>query len=66
MQTSRRCLDGVRRGKKPDSTRRRLAVSGTIPDEIPVTTAVPCCFAFNLLIACLLACLLWSINPGDI
>src|ERR1700722_2760439 len=65
MQTSRKCLDGVRRAKKPDST-RRLAVSEAIPDEMPVTTAVPCCFAFNLLIAYLLACLLWSIDPGDI
>ncbi len=50
-----------RRAKKPDST-RRLAVSEAIPDEMPVTTAVPCCFAFNLVIAGLL----WSIDPGDI
>jgi hypothetical protein len=61
MQTSRKCLDGVRRAKKPDST-RRLAVSEAIPDEMPGTTAVPCCFAFTLLIACLH----WSIDLGDI
>jgi hypothetical protein len=59
MQASRKCLDEVRRANKPDST-GRVAVPEAIPGEKPVTTAVPCCFAFNLLIACLLG----SIDPG--
>jgi hypothetical protein len=48
---SRGCLK-IRRAKEPDST-TRFAVTQLIPDETPVTTTVPCCFACDLLIACL-------------
>src|SRR6266403_323239 len=46
-----RCLNGIRRAKKPDST-MWLAVTWPFPDETPMTTTAPCCFASDLFIPC--------------
>src|SRR5260370_42016660 len=48
---SRGCLK-ICRAKEPDST-TRFGLTQSISDETPVTATVPCCFACDLLIACL-------------
>jgi|SRR5580698_9546018 hypothetical protein len=53
MHASRKCLDGVRRTTKLDSI-KGLAVSWAIPEDMAIVIWVPCCVAFDWLIACLL------------